>query len=95
MPRRSISVKGETYTRLKKHCEEDGVTLSGVVESLILGYLGGIEDGKQRAAADQATQYVPPRTIDEPPPKNKFRLNKDPLPPAEEKKPRGGGTHSF
>lgn len=33
--RRAISVKGLTYQRLKKHCEEKGISVSGFVEKII------------------------------------------------------------
>lgn len=33
--RRAISVKGLTYQRLKKHCDENDLTVSGYVEDLV------------------------------------------------------------
>lgn len=33
--RRAISVKGLTYQRLKKHCDEKGISVSGFVEEII------------------------------------------------------------
>jgi hypothetical protein len=33
--RRSISVSGQTYARLKAHCEGQGVSVSGFVEQLV------------------------------------------------------------
>ena len=33
--RRAISVKGLTYQRLKKHCDEKDMTISGYVEELV------------------------------------------------------------
>lgn len=37
--RRSISLKGLTYQRLKNHCDATGKTMSGYVEKLILDKL--------------------------------------------------------
>lgn len=33
--RRSISISGPTYSRLKAHCEEKGCSMSSVVEQLL------------------------------------------------------------
>lgn len=38
--RRSISVSGELYDRLRTHCEANNTTCSGVVEELLRSYLG-------------------------------------------------------
>lgn len=40
--RKSISVKGLTYQRVKKHCEELGVSISSFVEGLISNSLDEI-----------------------------------------------------
>lgn len=40
--RRAISVKGLTYQRLKKHCEENKVSISGYVEGLITAKLDSL-----------------------------------------------------
>ena len=39
--RRSISVRGEVYDRVKKYCEHKGVSMSAFVEDRILEHLGG------------------------------------------------------
>lgn len=38
--RRSISVSGELYDRLRAHCEANNTTCSGVVEELLRSFLG-------------------------------------------------------
>jgi len=38
--RRSISVSGELYDRLRTHCEANSTTCSGVVEDLLRSFLG-------------------------------------------------------
>ena len=38
--RRSISVSGPTYERLKAYCESTSQSMSGVTERLLLGDLG-------------------------------------------------------
>lgn len=37
--RRSISVRGETYARLKAYCEANGITMSSLVERLVREHL--------------------------------------------------------
>jgi hypothetical protein len=37
--RKSISVRGTTYARLKEHCDASGETMSGLVERLINAFL--------------------------------------------------------
>jgi hypothetical protein len=39
--RRSISVRGEVYDRVKKYCELKGISMSAFVEDRILEHLGG------------------------------------------------------
>lgn len=39
--RRSISVRGEVYDRVKKYCEENDISMSAFVEERILEHLGG------------------------------------------------------
>ena len=39
--RRSISVRGEVYDRVKKFCELKGISMSAFVEDRILEHLGG------------------------------------------------------
>ncbi len=39
--RRSISVRGEVYERVKKYCEAKGISMSAFVEDRILEHLGG------------------------------------------------------
>lgn len=37
--RRSISLKGTTYARLRSHCEETGRSISGLLEEIIAEHL--------------------------------------------------------
>lgn len=37
--RRSISVRGETYKRLKAFCQAEGKSMSGVIEDLVTDFL--------------------------------------------------------
>ena len=39
-PRRtkSVSIRGETYDKLKKHCEECGVNVAGFVDTLCASF---------------------------------------------------------
>jgi hypothetical protein len=39
--RRSISVRGEVYDRVKKYCDSKGISMSAYVEDRILEALGG------------------------------------------------------
>ena len=39
--RRSISVRGEVYDRVKKFCDVKGISMSAFVEERILEHLGG------------------------------------------------------
>lgn len=39
--RRSISVRGEVYDRVKKYCDDKGISMSAFVEERILEHLGG------------------------------------------------------
>ena len=39
--RRSISVRGEVYDRVKKYCEDNGISMSAFVEERVLEHLGG------------------------------------------------------
>lgn len=39
--RRSISVRGEVYDRVKKFCDAKGISMSAFVEDRILEALGG------------------------------------------------------
>ena len=39
--RRSISVRGDIYERVKRYCDNRGISMSAFVEERILEYLGG------------------------------------------------------
>lgn len=39
--RRSISVRGEVYDRVRKYCDENDISMSAFVEERILEHLGG------------------------------------------------------
>lgn len=39
LPRRSISMKGQTYAAFKTRCERDGIKMSTQLEKLILAHL--------------------------------------------------------
>ena len=43
--RRSISVKGEIYEKVKKYCEDHNISMSAFVEERITEYLDHIEKG--------------------------------------------------
>lgn len=53
--RRSISVSGDTYDRLKAHCDEHQLSMSGVVEVQICRFLGiaGPEPRQKPASASR------------------------------------------
>ena len=55
--RRSISVRGEVYDRVKKYCEVKGISMSAFVEERILEHLGGrpvnTEKGSSKAEIAQ------------------------------------------
>jgi hypothetical protein len=40
--RRAISVKGLTYQRIKKHCDAEGISVSGFVEDLVTAKLDAL-----------------------------------------------------
>lgn len=44
--RRSISVSGPTYSKLKAYCESTSQSMSGVVEDLIKTHLAGLPEPK-------------------------------------------------
>jgi len=46
--RRSISIKGITYQRLKDYCEALGISVSGYVEDLVGERLGPVTDEDRR-----------------------------------------------
>jgi len=39
MARKSISVRGTTYDKIKEHCEKKGLSLSSFIEDLCVGFL--------------------------------------------------------
>jgi antitoxin component of RelBE/YafQ-DinJ toxin-antitoxin module len=41
--RRSISIKGETYERLRTYCRTHGLSMSGVVEALVVAKLANAD----------------------------------------------------
>lgn len=47
--RRSISVAGETYLALRRHCDEIGRSMSDVVEELLAGAIGSTRPRRRRA----------------------------------------------
>jgi hypothetical protein len=42
--RRSVSVKGLTYQRIKKHCDREGTSVSGFLEEVLAEKLGEPSD---------------------------------------------------
>lgn len=54
--RRSISVSGTVYDRLRAHVDANGTTCSGVVEDLLRGFFGMMER-EQKAAIDKVPRY--------------------------------------
>lgn len=64
--RRSISVKGETYQRLKDYCASIGQSVSGYVEDLVTEKLdaagapqaGPLEPRKPREAKEEAPEEI-------------------------------------
>ncbi len=53
--RRSISIRGLSYQRLKKYCEEANLTMSGMVESLIMAELDRLD---RPTETELETKYV-------------------------------------
>jgi len=41
--RRSVSIRGETYRRLREYCQRHGVSVSGTVEALVIAKLDNAE----------------------------------------------------
>lgn len=39
--RRSISVRGDIYERVKRYCDNRGISMSAFIEERILEFLGG------------------------------------------------------
>jgi hypothetical protein len=58
--RRSISVRGEVYDRVKKYCEHKGISMSAFVEDRILEHLGGspISSDKGSAKAEIGQHFT-------------------------------------
>ncbi len=66
--RRSISVKGITYQRLKNFCEEQNLSVSGYLENIIAERLDAAnvpvpERVEPRPEATQKTQHDPDEII--------------------------------
>lgn len=51
--RRSISVRGEVYDRVKKYCDDRGISMSAFVEERILEHLGEVPT-KQKVKGSKA-----------------------------------------
>jgi hypothetical protein len=58
--RRSISVAGHTYARLRAHCDEAGKSMSEIVEGLLAPILGGTVEHPVESAPLEVT---PPAEI--------------------------------
>jgi hypothetical protein len=58
--RRSISVRGEVYNRVKKYCEHKGLSMSAFVEERILEHLGGgpISSSKRTTKAEIGQHFT-------------------------------------
>ncbi|MFH2009940.1 MAG: hypothetical protein ABI333_25315 [bacterium] len=58
--RRSISVRGEVYDRVKKFCDVKGISMSAFVEDRILEHLGGgpISSDKGSSKAEIAQHFT-------------------------------------
>ena len=58
--RRSISVRGEVYDRVKKYCDLKGISMSAFVEERILEHLGGspVSSGKGGTKAEIAQHFT-------------------------------------
>jgi len=41
--RRSISIRGDSYAKLKKYCDEQGITMSGWLEDQALRVILGVD----------------------------------------------------
>lgn len=56
--RKSISVKGETYFRLRGYAQKKGRSMSGLLEEMILDKLDAVEDrGKDDVDTDIDSQH--------------------------------------
>jgi hypothetical protein len=49
--RRSISVRGDIYERVKRYCDNRGISMSAFIEERILEFLGG-NGGAKRSSKD-------------------------------------------
>ncbi len=61
--RRSISVRGTTYDSLRGWCEDNGKSMSEVVEELLAKLLGGAAPTEKTAAPAKAGKAERPRVI--------------------------------
>src|SRR5688572_25554993 len=61
--RRSISVAGETYLALRRHCDQTGRSMSDVVEELLAGAIGSTPPKPRRARTTEGAplKVTPPR----------------------------------
>ena len=58
--RRSISVRGEVYDRVKKYCEARNISMSAFVEERILEHLGGstVQSSPKTTKAEIAQHFT-------------------------------------
>lgn len=84
--RRSISVKGLTYQRLKAHCDAEGVSVSGYLEGIIQDSLDAVNAPVPKPPPKLVVAPEPPAPAspepEEPPPEPVSTT----LPPPEAKK---------
>ena len=89
--RRSVSIKGETYERLRDYCRAHGLSMSGVVEALVVAKLSNA--GQMPVEEEIAKTAQPYREVDTRP------KAKEPLGESEISKALDeffpGGVHSF
>jgi len=84
--RKSISIRGETYSQMRAWCQKNDVPVGRAVDILCCHFLGQVP-----AEDDDKVAHEPPSadTV------QKYSLPRKPLPPPKPNPPRGGGTHSF
>ena len=70
--RRSVSIKGTTYHRLKGYCDATGVSVSGLVEVLIASRLEAAGVPEFRAEDIPVPRELPATTAIEPAPGQHF-----------------------
>jgi hypothetical protein len=105
MTKKHISMRGETYARLKGFCVLVGITAGRFVEKLCLHHLETGEDltleeavagGKKQREEPEPEEDEEPEEEPTPPPDHNYGLpRKDKPPKSKPNPPRGGGVHFF